>query len=259
MEVELHFGDCLEVMNKIEKGSVDLILTDLPYGTTQAKWDTIIDLEKLWKQYNRVLKKDGACVLFCKQPFTSVLVSSNIRNFKYAWIWRKCRPTNGLNAKRQPLREYEEIAVFYRRQCTYNPQGLVPLTEEEVAGRIVQNGNHPLYKEGNEGKGKKLYGDLDTESYNPSEKNYPKDILEIDDIGERYRSPHPTAKPTNLLEYLIKTYTDEGQVVLDSCMGGGSTGIAAVRTGRSFIGIELDEDYFKHAKLSIEKELEKVK
>ena len=194
--IQLYHGDCLEVMKEIEDKSVDMILCDLPCGTTKCKWDTIIPFVPLWEQYNRIIKDNGAIVLFASQPFTSVLVNSNIRMFKYEWIWRKNKGGNPLNAKKIPMKQHESILVFYKKSPTYNPQSVQFCKVE--------------------------------------------------------RDLHPTQKPVALLEYLVKTYTNEGELILDNCMGSGSTGVACVNTNRKFIGIELDDKYFEVAKERIE-------
>ena len=218
----LQQGDCLELMKNIPDGSVDLVLTDPPYGTTACKWDSIIPFEPMWEQLNRIIKPNGAICLFGSEPFSSALRMSNINGFKYDWYWKK-RPVNFLNAKKQPLREVENIMVF--NSGTYYPQGLIYKPRTNKRSNSTQtNGNHGLE--------------------NHSEfTNYPKNILE--QIGER--GLHPTQKPVALLEYLIKTYTNEGETVLDFTMGSGSTGVACVNLKRNFIGIELEEEYFKIA------------
>lgn len=231
-EYYLLLGDCLELMPKIKSQSVDLILADLPYGTTQNKWDSIIPLDKLWKEYNRIIKPNGAIVLFGSQPFTTKLIASNLKNYKYQWYWKKNKPSNHLNAKRQPLRNIEDICVFYKRQPTYNPQ----MVKRDVAITGTDSGTQTTY-----GATKGGY----TKTYTHK---YPVNLLEY----SRDTQLHPTQKPVALLEYLIKTYTNEGEVVLDNTMGSGSTGVAALNVGRKFIGIELDDEYFNIAKERIE-------
>lgn len=230
---ELWQGDCLQLMDKIPNKSIDMILCDLPYGTTQCKWDTIIPFEILWKQYNRVIKDNGAIILFGSQPFTSELIHSNIKNYKYNWTWVKSKSSNFLNAKKQPLRTVEDICVFYKKQCTYNPQ-MVKLDEPRVIKRTqktiqttghFESINHSVYTEA-----------------------YPKNVLYYN--NEMYL--HPTQKPVELLEYLIKTYSNEGEVVLDNTMGSGSTGVAALNLHRKFIGIELESQYFEIAQKRIQ-------
>lgn len=226
--ITLYNGDCLNEMKKIEDGSVDMVLTDPPYGTTACKWDGVIPLEPMWKQLKRVTKKNGAIVLFGSQPFTSALVMSNPYDFKYSWYWKK-RPVNFLNAKKQPLRNIEDVLVFNTKR--YKPQGLLPCKKINKRSNSTEtNGLHGLENESNF-------------------TNYPNQVLEIIN-GER--GLHPTQKPVALMEYLIKTYTNEGQTVLDFTMGSGTTGVACVKTKRDFIGIELDKEYFEIAKNRIE-------
>lgn len=223
-------------MKEIPNGSIDLILCDLPYGTTDCKWDTIIPFDALWEQYNRIAKTNAAIVLFSAQPFTTKLIHSNLKNFKYCWYWKKANVTGGIFCKYQPMRCIEDICVFYRKMPTYNPQGLKRLDVPII---------HKPHKNGQVLREKK----------NPSMQThtgYPKHILEFSgvNVGSKERF-HPTQKPVDLLEYLIKTYTNESQTVLDNCMGSGSTGVAAMNTGRKFIGIEMDEKYFEIAKRRI--------
>lgn len=225
-DVKLIHGDCLEVMKSIPDGSVDLILCDLPYGTTQNKWDSIIDLPSLWREYNRISR--GPVVLTCAQPFTSALITSNLNKFKYCWIWKKSKPTGHLNAKKQPLRNTEDIAVFYANQPTYNPQGTRPT---DVMVSRTNRGN---------------YGEC-SKTTRQTVTGYPTTILEF----ATETGVHPTQKPVALMEYLIKTYTNEGDVVMDNCMGSGTTGVACINTGRIFIGIEKDDGYFEIAKKRI--------
>lgn len=219
-------GDCLEEMKKIESGSVDMVLTDPPYGTTACKWDSIIPLEPMWEQLKRIIKPNGAIILFGSEPFSSFLRCSNIKQYKYDWVWQK-RPVNFLNAKKQPLRKTERISVFGGN--TYNPQGLIPCNK--------------VNKRSNSTETNGLHGLSNVSKFT----NYPTDVLEF--IGER--GLHPTQKPIALMEYLIKTYTNEGETVLDFTMGSGSTGVACRNTGRDFIGIELDKEYFEIAQKRI--------
>lgn len=218
--IKLMNGDCLEIMNGIPDKSIDLILCDLPYGTTRNRWDVIIDLRLLWREYRRISR--GAVVLTCAQPFTSALITSNLKEFKYCWIWKKSKPTGHLNAKKQPLRNTEDIAVFYANQPTYNPQGT---RQTDV---MVSRTNRGNYNECSKTTRQTVTG-------------YPTTILEF----ATETGVHPTQKPVALMEYLIKTYTNEGDTVLDNCMGSGTTGVACVNTRRSFIGIELDSYYFE--------------
>lgn len=226
-----HLGDCLEIMQQIPDGSVDMILCDLPYGTTACKWDTIIPFADLWAQYERVIKPNGAIVLTASQPFTSALVMSNSGLFKYTWTWDKTTKTNHLNARKQPLRRTEDVLVFYSRQCAYNPQGL---TNGEFKN---YRANHFKYS-----NGAKVYGEQKEHSNISSYSNYPDNLISIS--NGNHNSLHPTQKPVALFEYLIKTYTNEGDVVLDNCAGSGTTAIAAINTGRDYILIEKEPDYY---------------
>jgi len=231
--MELYNGNCLEILPTIPSGIVDMILCDLPYGTTQNRWDSVIPFEPLWEQYWRVLKKNGAVVLTAAQPFTSALVMSQPNAFKYQWVWDKVnRPTGYLNAKKQPMRQTEDVLVFYRSQPIYNPQ----MTEGEP---YVTTGSK---KSGN-------YGAQKTTTTICDGKRYPRNLLAIpaDERGTVGRI-HPTQKPVALMEYLIKTYTNPGETVLDNCMGSGTTGVACKNLNRNFIGIEKDDEYFEIAK-----------
>lgn len=225
-------GDCLELMNDIPDGSIDMIFCDLPYGTTQCAWDIIIPLEPLWKHYKRVIKKNGAIVLTATQPFSSILVMSNMEMFRYDYTYHKSRVTNVLNAKIQPLRNKEDVLVFYREQPTYNPQGLIRVN------KMTSTGSSRANQEGN-ATGK--ITQTETGKYFQEFSNYPRQVLEFQSPG---KTVHPTQKPVALMEYMIKTYTNPGDLVLDNCMGSGSTGVACVQTDRDFIGIELNEKYF---------------
>lgn len=233
--MKLWHGDCLELMKDIPDKSVDMILCDLPYGTTQNKWDSVIDLHLLWTQYNRISKDNAAIVLFGAQPFSSILVCSNLSAFKYDWCWQKPKGTGHLNAKKQPMRDKEDILVFYRKQCTYNPQMTKGTPYKDKAGKDYSAnssmtgsyGKYTNYREENIGF------------------RCPKQVIQFG-VVER-DTVHPTQKPVALLEYLIKTYTLEGETVLDNTMGSGSTGVACVNTKRNFIGIEQDDKYFEIA------------
>lgn len=235
---ELYNGDCLSLMKNIPDESIDLILCDLPYGSSQCRWDTVLPFENLWKEYNRIIKERGAIVLFGTEPFSSQLRLSNLKCFKYDWIWEKTKPSGHLNAKKQPMRAYEIISVFYKKQCTYNPQGLI---EGEF------DNNRP--SRGNKVKGEYVHGQERCGFAVSKYTNYPINILKYSNPNNK--TAHPTQKPVDLLEYLIRTYTNEGGVVLDNCMGSGSTGVACLNTNRDFIGMELDEKYFKIAEQRI--------
>jgi len=236
MAATLMLGDCLEVMKDIPDGTVDMVLADLPYGTTQCKWDTVLDLAVMWAQYERVCRESGAIVLFGSQPFTSALVMSRPELFRYHWVWVKSRATGHLNAKKMPMRNTEDVLVFYRRQGTYNPQ----MTEGEP------------YRIDCRTKGTELYGAQRPVLFENKGTRYPVTTLSIKSGSNLHDKPvHPTQKPVALLEYLIKTYTNEGETVLDNTMGSGSTGVACANTGRKFIGIEKDPKYFEIAEKRI--------
>lgn len=241
-------GNCLELMKKIPNESVDMILCDLPYGTTASNWDKIIDFNELWKQYERIITKQGAIVLFSSGSFTHKLINSNEKIYRYKWIWQKNTTSNFVNANNRPLTSYEEICVFSKgitantkhkeRKMIYHPQGIKPIVRKRKPsknkfGTIA--GKRPGHKS----------------KYTQRYTNYPKDILTFNTVSTKERV-HPNQKPIELLEYLIKTYTNENMTVLDNCMGSGSTGVACVNTNRDFIGIELDEKYFQIAKQRIE-------
>ena len=221
-------ADCLQAMCVIPEGLVDLILCDLPYGTTQNKWDSVIPFEPLWRDYWRVLKPDGAVVLTAQPPFDKVLGCSQLEFLKYEWIWQKTKATGHLNSKLQPLKEHENVLVFYRQQPTYSPQGLLRKSVPTVRKGRDNGGN---------------YGKSDKDSLQEFS-NFPRSILQVASEG---KTAHPTQKPVALMEYFIRTYTNEGETVLDNCMGSGTTGVACKNTGRNFIGIERDPEYFRIA------------
>jgi DNA modification methylase len=237
-KIELIQGECLEKMKDIPDGSVDLVLTDPPYGTTACKWDSVIPFEPMWAQLHRIIKGNGAIVLFGSEPFSSALRMSNIKRYKYDWVWKKQKPTNFYNAKRQPLKEHENIVVFAEVTPAYRPQGTTEVCV--MSGRKNKSSN--------------IYSKYDGGNYIQTVGNYPRTILEFPTEGDKGRQ-HPTQKPVALLEYLIRTYTNEGETVLDFTMGSGSTGVACVNTGRNFIGIELDAGYFKIAEKRINENL----
>ena len=228
-KIELYNGDCLEIMKQIENKSIDAIICDLPYGSTQCKWDTIIPFDKLWGQYNRIIKTNGAIVLFGAEPFSSLLRVSNIKNFKYDWIWDKKKAPNFRGVKSQPLIPYEVISVFNTN--TYNPQ--------MTKGKMRQKGGY--YSEHEQALSSGTKAKINDEYY-------PKAILEFTKADNKDSKLHPTQKSLDLMEYLIKTYTNEGDTILDNCMGSGTTGVACINTNRNFIGIEMDAKYFEIAK-----------
>ena len=234
--IDLRHGDCLEIMKDIPDKSVDMILADLPYQTTKNKWDLMIPLEPLWEQYERVIKDNGAIVLFGSQPFTTVLNNSNMKLYRYEWIWIKNNSTGFQLANKRPMKKHEIISVFYNKQPTYNPQGLQPYGKVNKRGSMGDN-----------------WDEMSSNQYIQKYTNYPTQLLEYPHDKEKL---HPTQKPITLLEYLIKTYTNDGEVVLDNTMGSGSTGVACINTNRNFIGIELDEDYFEIAKKRIKKAID---
>lgn len=219
----LHEGDCLEIMPQLPDKSIDMILCDLPYGTTQNRWDSIIPLDKLWAQYNRIIKDNGAIVLTCSQPFTTILNNSNIKLYRYEWIWIKNNSTGFVNANRMPLKKHENISVFYKSPCTYNPQGLKPYGKINKRGSMGGNWNTGTKNE-----------------YTQEHTNFPVQIIEFKHDKEKY---HPTQKPVALFEYLIKTYTNPGETILDNCAGSGTTGVAAENCGRNSILIEKEQKY----------------
>jgi len=232
---DLYCGDCLEEMNKIKDGSVDAIITDPPYGTTACKWDSIIPFEPMWKQLKRIIKKNGAIVLFGSEPFSSTLRMSNIKNYKYDWIWDKKKGGNIMLLKQQPYKIHEIISIFNTNKTTYYP---IMTEQKKRTGKTYSSG---------EANGIKNYGDLRV-----YKTKYPKSIIEISNANQKDKN-HPTQKPVALMEYLIKTYTNEGETVLDFTMGSGTTGVACKLLNRNFIGIENDPKYFKIAENRIKK------
>jgi len=250
INIDLRHGDCLELMKDIPDKSIDAIICDLPYGTTSCKWDTIIPFDKLWKEYERMITDNGAIVLTASQPFTSALVMSNPELFKYEWIWEKSKGSNFPHAKNMPIKFHESIVVFSKapigheiqlgkRRMTYKPQGLIKVDKKWSRPRKYDT-EHNLKRDSH-----KLHRIIEFE-------NYPKSILKYGNSDNRERGLHPTQKPVALMEYLIKTYTNEGETVLDNTFGSCSTGIACLNTNRNFIGMELDEGYFNIAKQRVE-------
>jgi site-specific DNA-methyltransferase (adenine-specific) len=237
--IDLRQGDCLELMKDIPDKFIDMILCDLPYGTTTCKWDVVIPFEPLWEQYNRIIKDNGAILLFGSEPFSSKLRLSNLDNYKYDWIWEKTIASNFVLSQKQPLKKYENIMVFYKKQPTYNPQmesGKPYIDRRNTGFRNVVVGNENNFKR--------------TSIVNNGTR-FPSCIQKFSNGNNK--NVHPTQKPINLLEYLIKTYTNKNEIILDNCMGSGSSGVACVNTKRNFIGIEFDENYFNIAKERIEK------
>ena len=240
--IDLMHGDCLELMKQIPDKSVDMILCDLPYGTTACKWDNVIPFEPLWEQYNRIIKSNGAICLFGSEPFSSKLRMSNLKHFKYDWIWEKSMGLGFQHSKNMPLKRHEIISVFSKgsmghysllkeKRMVYNPQGVI----KDGVGTISESKHGKLL-----GKRPNQVGKV-----YEKQKNFPTSILTFPNSNNK--TVHPTQKPVALCEYLIKTYTNEGETVLDNCMGSGTTGVACVNTDRNFIGIELDDHYFEVA------------
>ena len=250
--VQLHHGDCLEVMPTLEAGSFDAIIADLPYGTTACKWDTVIPFAPLWAEYKRLIKPRGAIVLFGSQPFTSLLVTSNLDWFKYTWVWEKTQATGFFNAKRRPLVSHEDIAIFCSGQSVYNPQ--------------KTTGHHPIntYTKTPEVFNKtEVYGKVNKVISGGGETDrFPRSVQVFSSDKQRNKSNgtiHPTQKPVALLEYLVRTYTNPCDVVLDNTMGSGTTGIACINTGRFFVGIEKEARYFEMARDRIESTIQWIK
>ena len=237
--ITIYNCDCLERMKEIESGSVDMVLTDPPYGTTACKWDSVIPFAPMWEQLKRVIKPNGAIVLFGSEPFSSALRMSNIKNYKYDWVWEKSRPMGFLEAKNKPMKKHELISMFSmgasangcKNRITYNPQGLKEINKKMKNSTDTDN----LGKRKSRPKGGEF---IQTHT------NYPNTILKFKSAT---KTVHPTQKPAALLEYLIRTYTNEGETVLDFAMGSGTTGVACKNLNRDFIGVELDEAYFKVA------------
>ena len=229
--VDLHLGDCLDILPTLPDDSIDMVMVDLPYGTTACKWDSIIPLDFLWEQYNRICKKNAAMLFTSAQPFTTTLASSNINNFRYEWIWEKPQGTNPMNAKVMPLKSHENILVFYRSKPTYNPQMWYSTPYSGFSSDTSKIGE--------------VYGNQQSKHRdNPEGSRYPKTVLKF----KQEKGLHPTQKPVGLMEYLIKTYTNKGDTVLDNTMGSGTTGVACVNCNRSFVGIEMDKKYYQISK-----------
>ena len=239
---KIYNEDCLEGMKQIPDKSVDMILCDLPYGTTACKWDTIIPFEPLWEQYTRIIKDNGAIVLTAAQPFTSALVMSNPKMFKYSWIWDKVKPSGFQVAKYRPMMRQEDVLVFGKGRINYNP--IMTLREKVKTSRVYSSSDsNPL--KNNDGKNR---------TYTHK---YPQSILTFSNAVQKGKI-HPTQKPLELFQYLINTYTNEGDIILDNCMGSGTTAIATMNTNRNFIGFELDETYYNLANKRIDDRLQEV-
>lgn len=236
--MQLLQGDCLKLMKDIPNGSVDMVLCDLPYGTTRNAWDKCIDLKQLFSEYGRIVRQGGVIALFSQMPFSVDLINADRKRFRYEWIWQKAQGTGHLNSHRMPLKIHESILIFYDKLPTYNPQ--------KTYGHAYYRACHSKHSTN--------YGSQrDTETICSDGSRYPVDVIKFAQCNCTREKPiHPTQKPVDLCEYLIKTYTNKGETVLDNCMGSGSTGVACIRTGRDFIGIELDEHYFELAKQRIE-------
>ena len=245
--MELLNGDCLEVMKSIPDKSIDMVLCDLPYGTTDCKWDVPLPLKQLWEQYDRITKKNAAILLFSAQPFTTDLICSNRKNFRYEIIWQKTQASGFLNANKMPLRAHENILVFYKNLPTYNP--IKTSVNRKDIGRA---------KKTNLARSQQYGTAMMRTIWVETGLRYPTDVIKFSNwngslFGKNFSHvKHPTAKPVDLLEYLIKSYSNPGDTILDNCMGSGSTGVACVKTNRDFIGIELDDNYFSIAKDRIE-------
>ena len=233
MASDLRHGDCLDLMKDIPDGSIDMVMADPPYGTTECKWDSIIPLGPMWEALKRVTKPNGAIVLMAAQPFTTKLISFNMKMFKYCWVWEKSRPSGFLNAKKRPLNSVEDIVIFFDILGTYNPQGTRP-------GKL--SGGRNTYSE--------CYEFCVRKDHIQTTTGYPRSVLRIKNSNSG--NDHPTQKPVALMEYLIKTYTNEGETVLDFCMGSGTTGVAARNLDRKFYGIEKEKKYFDIASKRIE-------
>ena len=251
MNIELYNDDCLKVMEKLPSDYVDMVFCDLPYGTTQNSWDNVIPFDKLWEQYNRVVKQNGAIVLTSQQPFTSKLIVSNLKNFRYELIWEKNKSTGHLNAKKMFMKSHENICIFYRKLPTYNPQ---KTQGHKPFGAVKPKYNIPEPSE------KRNYNHVSTQLGNDgtTTDRYPRSVQKFPVINnDNPLKWHPTQKPTEMIEYFIKTYSNENEVVLDNCMGSGSTAIACINLNRKFVGIELSKEYFDTAKKWIDNEKNK--
>jgi len=245
MTVELILGDCLDVMRTIPDKSVDAVITDPPYGTTACSWDNIIPFAPMWQHYERIIKDKAAIILFSSQPFTTDLIASNRKLFRYEIIWKKTQPQGFLNANKAPLRNHENICVFYKKLPTYRP--IKTKVKRSDIGRVRQVNAMRSQQ----------YREMDRTTWVETGERYPTDVVEFSNWNgalfgkNKNATKHPTQKPVDLCAYLIETYTNPGDMVLDNCMGSGTTGVACVQTGRNFIGIEIDENYYKIAQKRI--------
>tara|TARA_R100001594_G_scaffold92240_2_gene126548 strand:- start:196 stop:939 length:744 start_codon:yes stop_codon:yes gene_type:complete len=245
--MKLYNGDCLEVMKSIQDKSIDAIITDPPYGTTACKWDSVIPFDLMWEQLNRIIKDNGAIVLFGSEPFSSALRMSNIKNYKYDWKWLKSRTTGFQMARKRPMKDYEDILVFYKKQPTYYNTKLKELDK-------------PIKSWRKNGKGGSILNEVKTKKDRVQKfTNFNRQTLKFNNEHNVGKNKHPTQKPLALMEYLIKTYTNELETVLDFTMGSGTTGVACLNTNRDFIGIELDKEYFKIAQERIKEETSQIK
>jgi len=244
--------DCLEGMKYIDDKSIDMILCDLPYGTTACKWDIIIPFKPLWEQYHRIIKDNGAIVLFGQEPFSSYLRLSNINNYRYDWIWEKSNPSNIALANKQPMRYHELISVFYKKQPTYNKQ-MIPRESPRI--KQAHKNNYVFHNSQSEQTALR-YIEVDSKKYSADWKN-PSTVLKFNSLRPNSKEfvKHPTQKPVSLCEYLIKTYTNENELVLDNCIGSGTTAIACINTNRNYIGFELNKEYCELAKNRINKRI----
>ena len=230
MRNKILLGDCMELLKKVPDGSVDMVLCDLPYGTTNCKWDTVLPLDELWKHYNRVCKKNAAIVLTAAQPFTSALIMSNPKYFKYTWVWEKSKATGYLNSKKMPMKAHEDVCVFYRKLPTYNPQ-------------MVQG---TPYDKGKAHRPTDVYGTQKGEIHvkNTTGLRYPRTVQYFKTAESEGKVYHPTQKPLSLFEYLVKTYSNPGDLILDNCIGAGTTALACIKQERDYIGMELEKKYY---------------
>ena len=254
MNIDLRLGDCLEVMKDIPAGSIDAIICDPPYGTTACKWDSVIDFGLMWEQLNRVIKPNGAIVLFGSEPFSSALRMSNIKNYRYDWVWDKVVASGHFNANRMPMKRHEVLSVFYKKLPTYNKQMKKRHPNSHSTGSVENYTKSRGFVDSD------LFGEVKDRKEKVKDKIYkcPDSIVEFSKGNGRQKEKvkHPTQKPVALMEYLIKTYTQENETVLDFTMGSGSTGVGCVNTNRNFIGIEMEERYFSIARERIKKALE---